>query len=82
MMAADALPFCAFIASFVLFSLTLRPQCRQALWAWWGAEPPLAPLPDGCINFGTLMLLSVAAWGAAQKALASWDWWRWTKRRA
>ena len=74
MVAAEALGYCAFAASFVLGSLALRPHSRRALWAWWQAEAPLAPWPDDCFNMGIAVMLSVVAWGAVLRALALRDW--------
>ena len=82
MVIADAVVFCVFLVSYVLFSSALRPHCRQALTAWWGAEAPLWPLPDGCFNIGTATSLCLAVWFAVPWALAFRDWWRWNRHRA
>lgn len=82
MVIADAAVFCVLLASSILFSVAVRPRCRRALTAWWGAEVPLWPLPDGCFNIGTVMWFCLFAWFAAGRALADWDCWRWNRRRA
>ena len=74
MVAAEALGYCAFAASFVLGSLALRPHCRRALSAWWQAEAPLTPWPDDCFNMGIAVMLSVVAWSAVLRALALREW--------
>ncbi len=74
MVTAEALGYCAFATSFVLFSLASRPHCRRTLWARWRAEAPPAPWHGDC--FGAAVMLSVIAWGAVLKALAIRDWWR------
>lgn len=81
MVVADATAYCAFLASFVLFSFALRPHCRRALNAWWVAEEPLWPVPDGCLNPGTAALFFLLAWLAMGPALAVRDWWRWNMGR-
>ena len=68
MVAAEILGYCAFAASFVLFSLTSPAHCGRALWEWWRAEGPASVWQDGCFNIGAAMMCSVVAWGAVPRA--------------